>query len=180
MRSDKIVQFVSFETSLPTDLFIKQWEQYTRSEKNDTEVTLQQSEKKGVFKYIAQYRRTSGEFQFLFSKAGRSSRVPEVEIKAKQAGGYAVLQEERMTDTIAGESKLFAFITSPTADLQPYKILPERGKLNIYEAYFENCQYAYVLEFFVKNSNVQVLTDILKTLNPTELGVYTECELHAV
>jgi hypothetical protein len=178
MRSDKIVQFVSFETSLPPELFIKQWEQYTRSVNSDADVTLQQTEKKGVFKYLAQHRCASGEFQFLFSKAGRSSRIPEVEIKAKQAGGYSVMQEERMTDSTTSESKVFAFIVSPVTDLQPFKQLTENTKLNIYEAYFENCQYAYVLEYFVKNSAISTFTDMLKSLNPSEMGVYSECELH--
>lgn len=178
MRSDKIVQFVSFETSLPRELFIKQWELYSRSVNSDADVTLQQTEKKGVFKYMAQHRCASGEFQFLFSKAGRSSRVPEVEIKAKQAGGYSMLQEERMTDTTSGESKIFAFIVPAVTDLQPYKQLTAHAALNIYEAYFENCQYAFVLEYFVKNNNITALTELLKALSPSEIGVYTECELH--
>jgi hypothetical protein len=179
MRQDKTVQFVCFETILDTERFITQWEHFIRSANSDVDVTLQQSEKNGVFKYIAQHRYAAGEFQFVFTKATRSSRIPEVEIKAKQAGGYSILQLERPTDTHANESKVFAFIINPQTDLSVYKQLSSLGKLNIYEAYYENCQYAYILEFFVKNKNVAELMEQLKLQEVTEARVYKECVLQA-
>ena len=145
MREEKIVQFVCFETILGTEQFIMQWEQYTRSVNSDLDVTLQQSEKNGVFRYVAQHRLAAGELQFVFTKPRRSSRTPEVEIKARQAGGYSILQAERMDDAHADESKIFIFLTDPRADLNVYKQLSSHCKLNIYEAYYENFQYAYIL-----------------------------------
>jgi hypothetical protein len=52
-------------------------------------------------------------------------------------------------------------------------------KLNIYEAYYENCQYACILEFFVKNSAVDELREQLKQITGAEIGTYTECVLQA-
>jgi hypothetical protein len=177
MRQDKTVQFVCFETVLDTEQFIIQWEHFTRSANSDTDVTLQQSEKNGVFKYIAQHRYTAGEFQFVFTKATRSSRTPEVEIKAKQAGGYSIVQFERSTDARADENKVFAFIINPQTDLSPYKKLSPLAKLNIYEAYYENCQYAYILEYYVKTKNAEQLMEQLKSQDPAEVRVYKECAL---
>ena len=152
MRADKIVQFVSFETTLDRDQFISKWEEYTRSANSDSDVTLQQSEKNGHFRYIAQHRCSAGEFQFIFAKTRRTSPTPEVGIREKQAGGYSTLQAERMGDTQGGETKIFAFLTNPQTDLSLYKQLVNPSKLNIYEAYYESCQYAYILEYFVKKS----------------------------
>jgi len=180
MRADKIVQFVYFETTLDSEQFIKRWEQYSRSVNSDVDVTLQQSAKKGLFSYIAQHRCAAGELQFVFTKEGRSSRTPQVEIKAKQAGGYSVLQLEKMNDAHSGESKIFAFLINPQTDLNAYKQLTAHSKLNIYEAYYENCQYAYILEFFVKEKYCAELFEQLKQLDPAEIGIYKECVLQAV
>ena len=178
MRASKIVQFVFFETTLPLDQFIPRWEQYSRSVGSDLDVTLQQAEKNGKFTYIAQHRCAPGELQFMFAKSGRSSRTPQVEIKAKQIGGYTMSYSEKLTDTQSGESKVFAFIPSAQADLNVFKKLTAHGKLNIYEAYYENCQYAYVLEYFVKTKNAAELLEQLKLHEHAEIGIYKECAFH--
>jgi hypothetical protein len=179
MRSDNnsIVQFVFFETTLRSEQFITQWEQFAKSANSGLDVTLQLSGKEGAYKYIAQHRYASGEFKFVFSKAGRSGRFPEVEIRAKQAGGYANLQMERSDDAHRDESKVFAFIIQPQADLDIYKQLNAHSKLNIYEAYYENCQYAYVLEFFLKNKYAEELVKQLEQTGAAEIGLYKEYAL---
>jgi hypothetical protein len=180
MSEDKIVQFVCFETTLNTEQFIMQWEQYNRSVNSDVDVTLQRSENNGVFKYIAQHRCPAGELQFVFTRAKKSSRLPEVEIKAKQAGGYLIVQAERINDAHPDESKVFAFLTDPSASLDVYRQLANHDKLNIYEAYYENCQYAFILEFYVKNKHLTALLEQLKSNAVHETGVYKECALQAL
>lgn len=180
MSTEKIVQFVCFETTLNSIQFIPKWEDYTRSDNSNADVTLQQSEKNNVFRYIAQHRCASGGFQFVFTKGKKSSRIPEVGIREKQAGGYSVLQVERKDDARADESKIFVFLVNPQTDLSTYKKLPVSNKLNIYEAYYENCQYAYILEYFVKNKFSAELLDQLNQQETAEIGVYQECILQAV
>src|SRR6266498_2762714 len=108
MKENTIVQFVSFETTLDSEAFILQWEQYKRSVNSDANVTLQQQAlKNGTFKYISQHRSPAGEFQFVFEKERRSSKSPEVEVRRKQAGGYSALQIESRNDPHADESKIF-------------------------------------------------------------------------
>jgi hypothetical protein len=178
MQEEMIVQFVCFETPLESEQFIIEWEQFTRSVNSDMNVVLQQSENKRGFRYIAQHRCKAGEFQFVFTRRKRSSKVAEVEISAKQAGGYSVLQFERKNNALADENKVFAFLTEANTDLSIYKEIPHTD-LNIYEAYYENCQYAYVLEFFVKNSETNDLVNQLKQYGAAETAVYKECALQA-
>jgi hypothetical protein len=180
MREGKIVHFVCFETTLDTEQFIKRWEEYSRSVNSDLDVTLQKSEKDGTFTYVAQHRCDAGELQFFFTKTARSSRIRRVEIKTNQAGGYSILQAERMNNAGADESKVFAFLIYPQANLNIYRQLHAHSKLNIYEAYYENCKYAYILEFIVKNKYAAELMEQLKRYNVAEIGIYKECILQVV
>jgi len=177
MRNLNIVQFVSFETTLASDQFIKRWEEYHRSENSDMNVTLQQREGEKIYKYIAQHRGAGNELRFFFSKGTSSPRIRREVITVKQAGGYLVLQEERMTETRRDESKIFVFHTSPQVNLNEYRQIGVDTQLNIYEAYYENCKYAYIHEFFVKNKFVSELIEQLKKLNPYEIGIYKECSM---
>lgn len=177
MTEDKKVQFVCFETTLDKEPFIKRWEQYTRSSNSNADVTLQQSEKNGLFSYIAQHRFVSGELQFVFSKEPRTSRLAQAQIKTTQAGGYSILRAERLHDTIANERKVFVFLSNPKVDLNAYKELSTPFKLNIYEAYYENCRYAYILEYFVKTKDAPALLEHLELYDISEIGIYKECTL---
>ncbi len=176
MTEQKKVQFVCFETTLDSELFIQRWEKYTRSLNSDLDVVLQQSEANGIFRYIAQHRFVEGELQFVFSREGRVSRVVQERIKTTQAGGYSMLQKERLHDANPGEKKVFAFLTNPRANLTLYKKLSAgSADLNIYEPYYENCKYAYILEYFVKNKHVAPLLEQLKQHDIIEAGVYKKC-----
>ncbi len=177
MSVTSIVQFVSFETVLDREKFIPQWELFNRSSKKVLSVTLQQSEKKGGFHYMAQHRYAEGEFQFIFEKKAKSSRTPEVEIKARQAGGYGILQLERTIDTYEDENKVFVFLTDPQSDLQPYRDLSVKRNLNIYEAFYENCMYAYILEYFITHKNETNFLEQLKLQPLNKFEVYKECML---
>lgn len=177
MRNLNIVQFVCFETTLASGQFIRRWEEYHRSENSDTDVTLQQREGEKIYKYLAQHRGAGNELRFFFSKGAGSPRVRREIITTKQAGGYLVLQEERITGTRENESKIFVFLISPQVDLNAYRQITVDTQLNIYEAYYENCKYAYIHEFFVKNKYVSELIEQLKQLGPCEIGIYKECSL---
>jgi len=99
MKEKTIVQFVAFETTLDSEAFFTQWEQYKQSLDRDWSATLQQHTlKNGRFKYVSQHRCSSGEFQFVFKKERRSPKFPEVEVRKKLAGGYSILQRECSTE----------------------------------------------------------------------------------
>jgi hypothetical protein len=176
MATDTIVHFVYFETALNPGQFIDKWENFLRSENSDGNVTLQQSNKNNLFKYIAAHRCSSEEFEFIFKKAARTTRVKEVEIRTKHLGGYSTLQEEKTRDAKTGESKLFVFLNYSNKDFVPYKQTQFPIKLNIYEAYYENCAYSYILEYFVKDKDVQALADQLLQYD-TAAEIYKECNL---
>ena len=177
MKEETIVHFVVFETTLDTEKFFVQWERYTDSMNNERDITLQQHVlENGKFKYVSQHKCSSGDFQFALNRERKVSKIREAEIRKKLAGGYSAVQLECVDETKADESKIIVFIENPQTDLDTFRQFCVHGKLNIYEAYFENCQFAYILEFFVKN---EYATDVLQQLKIftsfVEAGIYKEC-----
>ena len=177
MTPNSKVQFIIFDTILPAEAFMKRWKEYTRSSNSDADVTLQQSDRNGAFRYIAGHRFAHEEVQFVFEKGRPSSRIPRESIKSEMAGGYSILQAGRLSDTGPGERKIFAFITDPAIDLGVYKELSQGGELNIYEPYYQNCKYSFILEYFVKSKPAQRLVEQLKNLEIADAGVYKECKI---
>lgn len=174
METDKRVQFVCFETTLNKEQFIKRWEQYRHSLNSNMDVILQQSEKNGVFSYIAQHRFASGELEFKFTNEGRNSRIVQVPIKTMLAGGYSILEANRLHNANSNESKIFVFLTDPRADLDIYKQLFGKTNLNIYQAYYQNCRYAYILEYYTKTRDGAALLEQLKNYDTADVGIYKE------
>lgn len=177
MNEDKIVHFVYFETVLNSEQFIPKWEHYLRSANSDADVTVQESKRNDLFTYIAEHRCSADEFRFVFTKAAKLTRIKETEIKTIQLGGYSVTQKEKSGNAGADESKIFIFLNYP--DINFYKQLQAYGELNIYEAYFENCVYSYILEYYVSNENIGGLKEKLHQYNTTGMSVYKECTLFA-
>ena len=177
MTPNSKVQFIIFDTILPAEAFMKRWKEYTRSSNSDADVTLQQSDRNGAFRYIAGHRFAREEVQFVFEKGRPSSRIPRESIKSEMAGGYSILQAGRLSDTAANERKVFAFITDPAIDLRVYKELSPAGELNIYEPYYQNCKYSFILEYFVKSKPAERLVEQLKNLEIADAGVYKECKI---
>ena len=176
MKKDTIVQFVSFETTVATNEFRAQWEEYNNLVTGKQEVTLQQEvDGKNLFRYISQHMFHEDNIQFTFKKGRRSSHNPEMEMRIKETGGYSVLQLECDQETTASNCKVFVFL-STAPELKLYKELLAYQYLNIYQAYYESCTYTYILEFFVDNRNVPQLLEQLKIHNRiSEIGVYKEC-----
>ena len=171
-----IVQFVSYETTVATNEFRAQWEEYNKLVTGKQEVTLQQEvDGKNLHRYLSQHRFNEDDTQFTFKKGRRSAHSEEIGMRIKEAGGYSVLQLECDQATTANECKVFVFL-STAPELTLYKELSSYQYLNIYQAYYESCTYTYILEFFVENTHVPQLIEQLKIYNRiSEIGVYKEC-----
>jgi hypothetical protein len=65
-------------------------------------------------------------------------------------GGYQAIQQEASRSEKARGRTVLVFIKGREIDFDHYRRLRGFQKLNIYQAYFENCVYTYIMEFFVK------------------------------
>ena len=172
MTNDKDAQFVFFETELDKDEFVKRWKEYTRSLNTDVKVVLQQSGEPGAYRYIAQHFIEGAELSFTFSSGELRSKVPRARIKTSQAGGYHLIKKG---DHQAGATvKIFAFIKDPDVDMDVYTGLSAYSTPNIWEAYYQNCRYAYILEYFISKLYAKELLDRLQLHKVDEPGIYKE------
>ena len=176
MKKDTIVQFVSFETTVATNEFKAQWEEYNKLVAGKQQVTLQQEiDGKNLNRYLSQHRFEEDDIQFSFRKERRSAHSHEIEMRIKEAGGYSPLQLECDHESAANDCKVFVFLTT-APELGLYKELLSYQYLNIYQAYYESCAYTYILEFFVENKHLSHLIEQLKLHNRiSEIGIYKEC-----
>lgn len=170
------MQFVSFETTMPTDEFRTQWKEYNKLVSSKQEVTLQQEvDGKSLSRYLSQHRFEENDLTFRFQKERKSTRGQEIELRIKEAGGYLAVQLQCDHESSSGSCKVFVFLDS-TPELENYKELLSYQYLNIYQAYYENCSYTFIMEFFVENSQIPELMEQLKLKNlASKIGIYKEC-----
>lgn len=172
-----IVQFVCFETNLEFDKFIVNWEHYAKKFESKEVKTnlLEQVNTKSKFKYVSQHMAPQDELQFTFMKEKKSVILPESKIKVVQAGGYKPLQIESSHHEDPDATKVLLFLAKSEYDIAPYKKMPCQA-LNIYEAYFESCNYSFILEFFVnEEAGNELVKEIKNILHNPEIGMYKEC-----
>ena len=172
MTENKKVQFVVFDTVLAAEPFLERWKEYKRSRNSDAHVTIQQARHGKSFRYIAQHRISGEEIRFVFSKRTIKAGGPQQSIKLNLAGGYTLLEKANLNSEGRSESKVIAFITDPQCDLRVFRELAENENLNIYEPYYHNCKFEYILEYFVPSDKADVLVEQLQLLDTVDAAAY--------
>lgn len=187
MNGNVIVQFVGFITTLDSEKFVARWNYYMQQLKtSNAKSTLQQQcGVKNRFKYISQHICPQENFKFAFMNKRDSAHFPEHNVRVVHAGGYVPVQIESNLRDKERNMNVMVFVKNPLAHIDFYRKLSLYSKLNIYQAYYENCSYAYIMEFFVKEMDV---TNFVSQLNPgntnphisDEAALYEEYQvLHA-
>jgi hypothetical protein len=179
MKKNTIVQFVCFDTPLGVVDFLPQWENFADkflgNRANAITLHLQEGNK-NKFRYVSKNEWPSDDFQFIFQQARVSEKFSAGQVKVLQAGGYLPVQIENEKRIGKGLIKIFAFVNDTRTELNFYKELKGDDYLNIYEAYYENSLFSYVLEYYVKETAAPAILDQLKKQSlHTEAFLYREC-----
>jgi len=179
MKKENIIQFVGFVTTLDFRDFIPQWEEYARQfmKMPGAKILQRETEAKNSFKYISQHEFREEGFRFSFMKGRNSEHFPEQRVKVTQAGGYIPLQTEAPQHHVKGYVKIMAFVGHNENDIEFYRRLPNFRYLNIYQAYYENCAYGYIMEFFSKEADAPLLIDQLRSRTGSEAALYKDCKV---
>jgi hypothetical protein len=175
MKKDNIIQFVGFLTTLETEEFAPHWEQYSKQFMTmpGTTVLHQAINGTGKFRYISQHQYLGQDIRFVFMKGRNSDHFQGQKVKVVQAGGYMPLQLEGRHDDEKTAVRIMAFISHGETDISPYSELPCQY-LNIYQAYYESCNYGHILEFFTDETNATQLLQQLKIRPGVEVAMYTQ------
>lgn len=179
MAKDSIIHFVGFVTSIEPEDFVAQWEQYARHFKTGAgNMVLQQqqpeSTAKNRFKYLSRHAFHDSSIRFSFMQGRSSEHFPEQQVKVVQAGGYTPVQAEYADRVHRKDVTILVFVSPKKNDSGFYRQLTY-SRINIYEAYFENCLYNSILEFIVPEKEVSGILEQLKPVEGIEVSLYREC-----
>jgi hypothetical protein len=158
-----------------TEEFIVQWERFTKRFLNKgIEVTLQEQMSKNKFKFVSRNVWPEDSFQFVFMEGRLSHNFPEGHVKVVEAGGYTPVQIE--CNRAKGDKvKILVFSKDSRINVEDFKKMADYSHLNIYEAYYESCKYAYIFEFYVCEASVEEFKKQLQLeTNGADIGVYRE------
>ena len=178
MQANTIFQFVGFETTVAMDGFLSQWERFAkRVFKNDIHtISLQQQVAGGNrYKYISRNEWPQDNFRFAFMEGRYSAHFPDHKVKVVQAGGYSALQLECENNPDDDEVRVLAFVRDDAVDLDECRKWPHHH-LNIYEAYYQSCLYAYIFEYFTGREEAgKLISTLKKQFTDLEIGMYKDC-----
>lgn len=178
VATDNIVQFVCFASSLDTEAFKELWEPYARMVVKDPSSIVLQEELAGQsstrFAFISQHSCSAADFEFAFMKGKSKAHFPEHKARVIQAGGYLPVAPVAAYKPSRTEVKIIALVGHGETDPAFYRGLGARH-LNMYEAYFENCRYGYILDFFIPAKEATALLSVLKKRPGVEAGIYQTC-----
>ena len=178
MNKETIVQFVCFSTPLETGEFMEMWEPYAKLLVSDmANIILQegsQEKNSNKINYVSQHTSKTNDFNFAFMKGKSKSHFPEHKARIKQVGGYQAVSPFSVYQKTKGDVKVMAFVGHNEIDLDFYREQTFRH-LNIYQAYFENCAYGYVMEFFLPVKESENLLTQLRGRPGVEAAVFKEC-----
>lgn len=180
MNTETIVQFVCFTSPLGPEDFREVWEPFASQLVNDRKhILLKEAipEKKGKsFTYMSQHSCRATDFRFAFMKGKGATSLPEQKATFKLAGGYLPVQSRNAYHKAKTDARIIAFVTGGEAELDFYRS-QAFSHLSIYEAYYENCAYSYVLEIFLPQDDAPALLSLLKSTKGVEASRYEECSL---
>jgi hypothetical protein len=176
MNKDTIVQFVCFVSPLERAEFMDIWQPFA-SQLGGENLLLQEvsmGKESDRHCYVSKHTCKTNDFSFAFMKGKRRSQFPEHKSTVKQVGGYLPLQIQATDNKAKGDVKIIAFVSQGERELNFYQQLSFH-RLNIFEAYYENCAYGYVMEFFVKKEEAPALLTELNARTGVEAALYKEC-----
>ena len=180
MNKDTIVQFICITSILEPEEFIDMWESYADLRVDDTtNILLQEgvTEKNGNrFNYVIQHKSSAADFRFAFMKERSRMHPPEQKARIKLAGGYQPVQLQSTYNNVKEDARIVVFVAQGETELEFYRS-QSFHYLNIYEAYFENCAFGNVMEFFVSEQESHSLVEQLKAMPGVEAGIYKDCSI---
>ncbi len=181
MQNENLLQFVGYITQLNSDEFLLQWESFAKENRiKDSSVVLQQGiETKGKYKFLSIHNCRKDEFNFDFMKSRKSRVFPEQKVKVMQTGGYISIGPGLSSIEEEAELRILAFLSPSIINLDFFNQLPFSQSMKTYQAYYENCTYGHILEFFITEVELPVLMAQLTTGPIIDTAVYRNCfELH--
>ncbi|MEO6611479.1 MAG: hypothetical protein ABIT05_05080 [Chitinophagaceae bacterium] len=172
-----MIYFVGFMTDIGFDEFVVKWDFYAKqvSSSHHSVVLQQETEVKSRFKYVSHHKLRNESISFSFMKGRSSEHFAEQKVKVVNLGGYTVVRAGNSQADENSDNRLIAFIGHNDTDISFYQQLLPPRQTNLYEAYYENCTFGYIMEFFPAEKDAEDLLRQLKARPGVEVSLYREC-----
>lgn len=177
MNKNSIVHFVGFISRLAKSEFVEEWMQYAKEFVTTADsVTLREkTEGNGKYKYISQHSFGEEDFSFSFMKDRHSENFPDQKARVIMMGGYSPV-EIGFDPAESSNTTVLAFFIKDRIDMEFYTGLVKAGSLNIYQPFYENCMYGYILEFLTNKAGSPLLIEeIQKRKEGAEVSIFLKC-----
>jgi hypothetical protein len=175
--SKTTVQFVGFTSRLDPEEFISLWVPFARKLNASREGMMldQNLPQEGSQRFHFVSRHSSGpvEFNFAFMKGRDKPSFPENKARVMQLGGYMPMKTPVKRKPTASESRILAFVPHEERDLSGFREL-DSFMSNRFEAYYENCAYGNILEYFLPKKQLISAVSLLKSVRGVDAGEYKE------
>jgi hypothetical protein len=175
MKQQTIIQFVGFATSMGIEEFIPEWESYTGNFKGTKTTALLYREKiknKKGFGYISKIEWQQNDFNSTLANNQKAGRFSEHKARVVQLGGYICVEEKNIYTGKDSDTTIIALISHNENDIAYYEGLPLYNQAIIYQAYYENCTYGYVIEYTVPEGDGEILLQQLAQRPGVEASIY--------
>lgn len=151
-KDTDIIQFVGFVTRLTPEEFMSDWEHHSQQLMTVQHAAVLHCQGAGKrFRYLSKHKLAEQGLSFAFMKNRSSRYFREQRVKVVEIGGYISVESgfDNPEDDFA--SRIIAFVGHSETDIDYYRGLVPENTLNIYQEYYENCMYGYVLEFLIND-----------------------------
>lgn len=178
MKKNNIYEFVCFETLLELKDFRQQWDEFARFflDKGVERIVLNKKDSEKIkYRYVSKKQWPVESFQDVFSAAKLPGSFAANQVKVLPKGGYASIEMGHEKKAEKTEVQVIAFVHDDIIDTKKMRENKLCKSMNIYEAFYQNSKYNYIIEFFTDKAHTDQLVAAIKNeFSKAEIGVFAE------
>ena len=143
--------------------------------KNEPVLLERQTAARNKFRYLSRHSWPEGENRFSFKQSRKNGYFPEMPVQIQHLGGYTTHENAVSHEPTNGENRLFVLTGHDENDPLYYTSLPFLFLYNLYEAYYESCRHAYIIEYLGNPENLEAIAGHIRQRNGTESALLQDC-----
>jgi|JI6StandDraft_1071083.scaffolds.fasta_scaffold57195_3 hypothetical protein len=178
MVKTNVFQFICYATTLPAEEFEPEWDRYVQkgmNKQNIPQLLEQLPGSKSRYKYVSKHTWDENAIQMAINNRQSAKHFPQHKVKLVQAGGYVLAPNLKKNQLSETGTRLILFIGHDERDVDFYNHIPGLEHPVTYQAYYESCAFAYIMEYSVIPEQVEGLLQQLKLRQGIDAACYQEC-----
>jgi hypothetical protein len=178
MVKNNVFQFICYATTLTAEEFEPEWDRYVQkgmNKQSDPQLLEQAPGSKSRYKYVSKHTWDENAIQMAINNRQSVKHFPQHKVKLLQAGGYVLAPQHKKNQLNDTGTRLILFIGHDERDMDFYKRIPGLENPVTYQAYYESCAFAYIMEYSVNAGEADGILQQLKLRQGIDAACYQEC-----